>query len=300
MDDSKKRPGKCVHPNHSEATFNQEKEISLSTNARPGVLSLVGELDNCLIKLEGQKDPLLKNEKEQNENGDASSRCIARENLRHFFHKTMEIHENERRLLAREIHDGLGGSLAAIKFLLEDILSNNGDNTKIAEPLHQTVQYIKDAIKKIRHISAGLRPSMLDDLGLGATIRWCCNNLKKSFPDITLISAININESMLHDPQKILIYRIIQEAMTNAAKHGGGDTIRLSLTQSNERLELEITDNGCGFDTSRILSGKYRDENGYGLSGIKAKTEICGGLFYIRSHADIGTALRVALPLTGC
>lgn len=353
MDDSKKRPEKHSVQNQSDLQFSPPEETASCSYARPGVSTLIDELNNCLLKLERQKDQLWDTNFEldlsyqrfrelyglvpnktirpktdaprsehipaenghseksakplypetkprQTETGEMSGLCTAQENLRYFSHKTMEILENERKLIAKEIHDSLGGSLAAIKFHLEDILSKNGDNAKIAEPLHQTVQHIKDTIKKTRRISAGLRPVMLDDLGLKATIRWCCGKLKQSFPEITLIVEININESVIDDSQKILIYRIIQEAMTNAAKHGEADTIWLSLIQSNERLELEITDNGCGFDTGRVLSDKYRNGNGYGLCGIKAKTEICGGVFCSNSLKNKGTALRITLPLTGC
>ncbi len=353
MNESKKRPEKYGCQNQPDSQFSRPEDMTSSSDVRPGVSTLLDELNNCLLKLERQKDQLRETNFEldlsyrrfcelyalvpnktthpkpdaaaseippdkdghfekisllryreapwrKTENGESSGLCSAQEKLRHFSHKTLEILENERKRIAMEIHDGLGGSLAAIKFLLEDILSRNGDNAEIAEPLHQTVQYIKDTIKKTKSISAGLRPIMLDDLGLKSTIRWCCSKLKKSFPEITLILEINIDESMIDDSQKILIYRIIQEAMTNAAKHGGADTIWLSLNQSNERLELEITDNGCGFDTGRVLSDKYRDGNGYGLCGIKAKTEICGGAFCINSLENKGTALRITLPLTGC
>ncbi len=353
MDDSKKRTEKYGPQTLSNAQSSRAHDESSCANARPGVSTLIDELNNCLLKLERQKDQLRETNFELNlsyqrfrelygvvpnqtinpdsdapagefahdkrfcpedasmpgpretqgekkKNGEMAGLCMAQEKLRHFSHKTMEILENERKRIAREIHDGLGGSLAAIKFLLEDILSRNGDNAEIAEPLNQSVEYIKDTIKKTRRISAGLRPIMLDDLGLAATIRWCCRNLKQSFPEITLIVELNINESMIDESQKILIYRIIQEAMTNAAKHGRADTIWLCLTQSNERLELEITDNGCGFDTHRVLSDKYRDDSGYGLSGIKAKTEICSGAFCINSLENKGTSLRISLPLTGC
>lgn len=300
MDDSKKRPEKYGRQNQSDSQFSPLEDNASCSNARTSTLTILDERSDSLLKLERQKDPPEDTKRGQNEVGDMPSRCIAQEKLRYFSHKTMETLENERKLVAREIHDELGGSLAAIKFLLEDILSRNGDNREIAEPLRHTVRCIKDTIKKTRRISAGLRPVMLDDLGLKATIRWCCGKLKQSFPQITLIVEVDINESIIDDSQKILIYRIIQEAMTNAATHGGADTIWLSLTQSNERLELEITDNGCGFDTGRILSGKYRNGNGYGLTGIKAKTEICGGVFCINSLENKGTDLRITLPLTGC
>ena len=233
-------------------------------------------------------------------NGETPGLCVAREKLRLFSHKTMAILESERQLIAREIHDDLGGSLAAIKFLLEDILSRNGDNPEIAEPLYQTVEYIKNTIKKTKRISAGLRPVILDDLGLKATVRWLCRLLRQSWPGINFVIEMRLDENKIDESQKILVYRIIQEAMTNAARLGRADTIWLYLAQSGDHMELEIRDNGIGHLKDGVSSETSAGEDAFGFSALRQKTEICGGVFSVASYENKGTRLQISLPLSGC
>ncbi len=223
--------------------------------------------------------------------------CVDHEKLRQLSHRTMAILENERKVIAREIHDSLGGSLAAIKFRLEDILSKNHDDPEIAESLNKTVGHLQDAIKKTKRISAGLRPTILDDLGLKATIKWCCRRLRESCPGISFVITLNMEEESIEEPLKIVIYRIIQEAMANAIKHSKADTIWLYLTQAVDRIEIEVKDNGCGFNTDMQLAPNCLETTGYGLTEIKEKTEICGGSFFIKSYEGEGTLLYVSLPL---
>lgn len=225
--------------------------------------------------------------------------CASKEKLRHISHKTMEVLEAERRIIAREIHDEIGGSLAAIKFLLEDLLTRNGDNHEIAEPLTKTVTYIQDTIKKTKRISAELRPTMLDDLGLKATIEWFSRKLQQSFPGVTFRMTIKIDEASIAEAQKIVIYRIIQKAITNAVQYGKADTIWLSLTQVNDRIEFQIKDNGRGLDMNTLSFKDCADDAMSGLTGIKERTEICGGSFFIRSNETRGTFLLINLPCQG-
>ena len=222
------------------------------------------------------------------------------EQLRQLSHRAMAILENERKIIAREIHDSLGGSLAAIKFRLEEILSKNRGDLELSDSLEKTVEYLQDTIKKTKRISAGLRPTMLDDLGLKATIRWSCRKLRESCPDISFFITINIDEKAIDESLKIVIYRIIQEAMANAMRHSEADTIWLCLTQSTGRIDLEVKDNGRGFVPDNCVSSpKCLETTGYGLTEIKEKTEICGGTFFLKSYENEGTLLYVSLPLTG-
>lgn len=240
--------------------------------------------ENCPVENFEHHDP-------QDSPGSGSCMCIAREKLRRLSHKSMTMLENERKMIAKEIHDDLGGSLAAIKFLLEDMASRNGNNNDIAESLNKSVAHIQKTIKKTKRLSADLRPTMLDDLGLKATVQWFCRTLRSAHPGISFIISINMDEGGIEEFQKIVIYRIIQEAMVNAVKHSGADTIWLTLSQKSDRAELEINDNGYGVEMKNA---------GYGLTGIKEKTEICGGAFSLKSSESEGTRLRVTLPAHVC
>lgn len=231
---------------------------------------------------------------------DGGTLCTAREKLRHLTHKTMAILENERKIFAREIHDSLGGSLAAIKFLLEDIAARSQTAPELADPLDKAIGYIQGTIKKTKRISAELRPTTLDDLGLEATVNWFCRRLRNANPAIAFVIEMDIDEESIDDPQKIVLYRIVQEAMTNAVRHSGADRIQLSLVQAGERLELLVRDNGCGMAADPFSPDTDAPHKGYGLTEIKEKTEICGGAFLVRSTKSEGTLLRVSMPLTGC
>ena len=226
--------------------------------------------------------------------------CAAREKLRHLSHKTMAVLENERKIIAREIHDSLGGSLAAIKFLLEDIASRSQSDPELADPLDKAIEYIQGTIKKTKRISAELRPTTLDDLGLEATVNWFCRRLRNANPAIAFVIEMDIDEESIDEPQKIVLYRIIQEAMINAVRHSEADTIQLSLVQTGERIELLVRDNGCGMNTDPLAPDSDPPHKGYGLTEIKEKAEICGGAFLIRSTKNEGTLLRVSMPLTAC
>lgn len=233
---------------------------------------------------------------------DASDReglCSPGEKLRVVSQKTMRVLENDRKMIAREIHDNMGGSLAAIKFLLEDILSKNGDNPQIAAPLNNTVQYIADAIQKARDISANLRPAILDDLGLKATLQWHCRRFRESRPGISLKTTIDVDEESIPDSMKIVVYRIIQEAMDPLVRHGSTTRIWLSLIQNADRINMEIQGNGIGAKGENASSdaSRKKTETEWGLSGIKEKVEICGGSFSMNFSETRGLLLRVSLPM---
>ncbi len=224
---------------------------------------------------------------QQDDPGIGTCMCIAREKLRQLSYKSITVLENEKKMVAREIHDDLGGSLAAVKFLLEDAAFKNGNNDDITETLDKSIANIQKIIKKTKRLSANLRPTILDDLGLKATIQSFCRQLRSAHPGISFFMSINMDEESFEESQKIVIYRIIQEAVVNAVKHSGADTIWLSLSQENDRMRLEINDNGHGVEMKNA---------GYRLTGIKEKTEICGGAFSLKSSENEGTRLLVTLP----
>ena len=225
---------------------------------------------------------------QQNDPGIGTCTCIAREKLRRLSHKSITVLENEKKMVAKEIHDDLGGSLAAVKFLLEDAAFKNGNNDDIAETLDKSIANIQKIIKKTKRLSANLRPTILDDLGLKATIQSFCRQLRSAHPGISFVISINMDEESFEESQKIVIYRIIQEAVVNAAKHSGADTIWLSLVQEADWMRLEINANGYGIEMKNA---------GYGLTGIKEKTEIFGGAFSLKSSENEGTRLLVTLPV---
>lgn len=235
---------------------------------------------------------------------DISQRKIAEEKLRvsqarlkELSRKTLEILENDRQAVANELHDSVGASLAAIKFSLEDRVGKLTSGQQTDRPdFCNLIGHLRNTIKESKRISARLRPMMLDDLGLLSTIEWYTRSFRESYPEMTLQKDIEINENEIPDPLKIVIYRVIQEALNNAAKHSQGDTVYMQLARVAEGIRLVVKDNGAGFD-ARQLTESRMGPSGYGLQSMQERIEICGGQFWFSSHPDSGTVIQATLPV---
>ena len=213
--------------------------------------------------------------------------------------KIIETQENERRQIAKELHDSIGSSLAAIKFAVEGKLQTmtNGPPSDTI-PLEKIADHIHDTINEVRRISTNLRPSMLDDLGLLATIQWYCRSSTEMHPDTRIETQLLLNDGEIPDYSKIVIYRVLQEALNNALKHSGADTIRVSLTAAKSRVRLCVKDNGCGFDPEGAIQSTD-PLSGYGLKGMSDRAEVVGGSLSLESSPGRGTSVCLELPLKG-
>lgn len=137
---------------------------------------------------------------------------------------------------------------------------------------------------------------MLDDLGLLATIDWYTRQFRQRVGDIRFIRQIDVQEHEIPEEFKIVFYRVMQEAVNNAVKHGKADTITIRLKKDHSHFELEVKDNGCGFDSSEVFSRRERF-SGFGLKSMQERAEICGGALDIRTQPRDGTCVRVTLPI---
>ena len=217
--------------------------------------------------------------------------------LQELSRKSLEALEADRRTVSRELHDSIGGSLAAIKFGLEDAAEQaSQDPACRVTSLERIISHLADTIKETKRISANLRPLTLDDLGLLATIESYSRQFSQRYAHIRLVQEIGVEEQEIPDEFKIVIYRVMQEAFTNAAKHSKADTLYIRLRREAAHVVFEVEDNGCGFTVNRIFS---RDDcmSGFGLKSMQERTEICDGLFDIRSRPGGGTCIRVTLPV---
>ncbi len=218
--------------------------------------------------------------------------------LRHLSSQLITVQENERNRIALEIHDSLGQSLNAIKFkvsgAMQDLLSHRTETgLKHFEDLLPIVQ---EGIEEARRLQMDLRPPILDDLGISATISWFCRQFQKTYANIRIEPLIDFDEKAAPKSLKIVIYRVLQEAMNNVAKHSGASLVSLSLTQEKNRVALTIQDNGHGFDLSERLSGKG-PQRGLGLTSMRERAELSGGNFTIESVKDKGTTIQISWPL---
>ncbi|CAB1085561.1 Two-component system sensor histidine kinase [Olavius algarvensis Delta 1 endosymbiont] len=214
--------------------------------------------------------------------------------LRILSNQLLSTEEKERKRIARELHDGIGQALSAIKFSVENSLRELRRSPDHAEfkSLETVIPLTQKTIEEVRRIVKDLRPSILDDLGILATITWFCREFRKVYASIRIIIEIEIQESDIHSPLKTVIYRILQEALNNVAKHSRADRVHLSLHKKDNGVELTVHDNGAGFDLSEALS-LQPSRRGFGLTSMRERAELSGGKFGIESVIGKGTTIWV-------
>lgn len=217
--------------------------------------------------------------------------------LRKLSEKLIDAQEQERQLIAQELHDSIGSSLTAIKFALESKLDTENDTPTNAQGItvEKIISMVDETIDENRRISAKLRPSILDDLGLVQTLGWECRNFESLYPGIRIQKNFSVEESDVPESLKIVIYRILQEALNNTAKHSGADAVELSLKTVDSKLILEIRDNGTGFDVEHVEAVDKID-GGMGLEGMQDRAEFTNGRFEINSQKQQGTIIRIWWP----
>jgi PAS domain S-box-containing protein len=210
--------------------------------------------------------------------------------LRTMSARLLTIQEDARKRFARELHDGLGQMLASIKFKLESGASSLRSGPAPAGLLTAILAMVRESIEEARRLQMDLRPSMLDDLGILATLTWFSREFCGVYSQIRCESRLNVREEDVPVSLKTVIFRISQEAMNNVAKHGRADHCILSLTRSDGSLVLEIADNGAGFDVGTVKTG-------FGLIGIRERAELSGGGLTVESAPGRGTRIRARWPV---
>jgi signal transduction histidine kinase len=216
--------------------------------------------------------------------------------LRRLSLKIIETQENERRQIAKELHDSIGSSLVAIKFAVEGkLLTMKKSPPDDTIPLEKIAGHIHDTINEVRRISTSLRPSMLDDLGLLATIKWYCRSSGELYANARIETKLALNADEAPEYSKIVIYRVLQEALNNALRHSKADTIQVSLETVKDRIRLCVKDNGCGFDPDDVIRSSD-PLSGYGLKGMSDRAEVVGGSLSLDSSPGRGTTVCLELP----
>jgi signal transduction histidine kinase len=195
--------------------------------------------------------------------------------------RMLETQESTARRFAHELHDELGGALTAIRTNLTAIASRAAD-TRVDDCL----KLVDDSISNVRELSQLLRPTILDDFGLDAGIHW----LVSRFRERTGIDAEYASEfeERLPDETETHLFRIVQEALTNIARHSGATRATIRLRAEGDRIKLTIADNGKGLGPARPDS--------MGLSGMRARARSAGGELAIRSEPGSGVTIEVSAP----
>lgn len=205
----------------------------------------------------------------------------------------IDVHEQERKRVASELHDGIGQYLNALKFSLQrgSRLDGPAEPGSGQAPLYaELALLLQEAIEEVRRMAADLRPAILDDLGIVATVNWFCRRVQTIYSHIRFDTQIDICENDVPERLKIVIFRLLQEAMTNVAKHSKATAVQIRLLKNGKTIGLVVTDNGAGFDVVRIMESKTT-ERGFGLFSMRERVKLSGGDFLIESTPGKGAKI---------
>ncbi len=205
--------------------------------------------------------------------------------------------ETERKRVAQELHDSVGQTLSALKFAVECTLNQAGETRggHYRKSLQDLIPRIQGAIEEVDRIGKGLRPSVLDDLGIMATISWFCREFQSVYSGIRIEKELAITEDAVPEHLKLVIYRIVQESLNNIAKHSRADCVHISFAKHDGVISLLIKDNGRGFNVEAAFLPENQ-RRGFGLFGIMKRAEISGGSLSIASDRETGTSIKAAWP----
>jgi signal transduction histidine kinase len=213
---------------------------------------------------------------------------LAEERLRHLSQQLVSSQEQERKALSRELHDEIGQLLTALRMELGNMERGRGGQT---DPhLDQAKKLAESTLRTTRDIAMGLRPAMLDILGLGPALEWQTREYSRRY-NTPIRLEVDGDLRDVPDPHRTYLYRIVQEGLTNCARHAQAKNIHVKLEDSASKLSVLVEDDGVGFDQHSGVS------YGLGLLGITERVrELCGQLS-IHSEPGKGTRISVVLPL---
>lgn len=224
-------------------------------------------------------------ERKQTELALVESRQLLRELSRH--QKTLL--EEERKHIAREIHDELGQRLTALKMDISLLRLRFGKDPLLLEKLEEMRVLAEGTISVVRHVASDLRPSALD-LGLVPAIEWLAQDLE-SRSDICCRLDLGSEEISMSDAQATVVFRVVQESLTNVARHANASEVVIVLSNVNGQLLLKVQDDGCGFEPNSVIQSR-----GFGLFGMRERTIGLGGKLQIESAPTRGTTVSIEFP----
>lgn len=217
----------------------------------------------------------------------------AEEGMRRLSRQLLEVQENERRHLARELHDEVMQTLTALKLSLGAAAQAP---TIATRQLEESVETVDDLVEQVRSLSLDLRPSMLDDLGLVPALEWYCQRQSRRLA--VPIAFFTAPFSSRPSPEvETTCFRVVQEALTNTAKHSQATQVKVTLQQRDSTLQITIRDNGVGFDTATMHVHSERG-SGIGLRGMEERLRLVEGQLDITTAPGHGTEIRARVPMT--
>jgi PAS domain S-box-containing protein len=226
---------------------------------------------------------------------DITERRRAQEALQTYSRRLIEAQEAERQHIARELHDEIGQVLTAVKINLQSIQRLGPDAAWLA-PLDESIGIVDEALGRVRELSIELRPSLLDDLGLSAALRWYVDRYAQRTGIIAEVVNDFSGAARLSRELETACFRIAQEALTNTVRHAQAKRVSVRLARSRDKVLLTITDDGAGFDVADLFSNA-NTVAALGLRGMEERALAVGGKLEIESAHDGGTRICASFPL---
>ena len=214
----------------------------------------------------------------------------AEQELRRLSNQLVRMQEEERKSLSRELHDELGQMLTALRMELGRAERAQAlGSPAFPQTVAESKALVDRMMRMVRDLAMGLRPSMLDDLGLEPALAWQAREFSRRY-NVPVDLAVDGDLERLPDPQRTCVYRVVQEALTNCAKHSAATEIQVNVVRGRTRLDVSVRDNGIGM-------AAVTSHNGLGLTGIKERVKDINGAASIETRPGGGTVVHITLPV---
>lgn len=227
---------------------------------------------------------------------DITERARAEETLRQLSQELINVRDRDRRQSARELHETVGQSLAALKMTLGNLREALPDENELArEFLASATELAELSIREVRTVSYLMHPPMLDEAGLGPALRWYARGFAERSGIKTTVDVAENFERQSQDIETT-VFRIVQEALTNVHRYSGSRTAAIHLARENGHIRAEVRDEGCGLALAGPLGGR-QTPLGVGIAGMRERVKQLNGIFEIESAPGVGTTVRAMLPI---
>lgn len=255
------------------------------------IRALVEELDRSRAALANRGEDLEREVRARSSELTAANAELKRKEarLRELSSRTAALEEDERRAIARELHDSAGQALTAIRIHVQLLRDKLGDDHPMKKLAAQTVTMTDETLEEIRRAVRMLGPAILDHVGLAQALERYCDDFAER-TRLEMEHAIDLGPDRLSPAVEGACYRIAQEALTNVAKHSKASRVRVSLARQGAGVVLEVEDDGRGYVTTER-------GDGHGMTSMRERAELLGGTFEIRGSPGKGTRVRAELPL---
>jgi signal transduction histidine kinase len=243
---------------------------------------------NFFLDLFNQKQTIIKNSELLKRTAEELKISIEQQHL--LTQHIEKAREQERVAISSELHDDLGQSLTAIKMDLSIIRQNVSDNGVVFK-IKKLSALVGDTIKTVQRITSQLRPEIIDDLGLESALEWYTMEYTQRY---NIEVLLDIDSTVVFSPEvSLTLFRIMQESLTNIARHAMASTIGIRLFKANGFIHLMISDNGIGITDDQIQS-----KQAFGILSMKDRASSLGGNIYISRGKESGTEIKLIFPLT--